>query len=141
MKHIKTFRDKLKELEELKIIQKNLQKEIYEEFQNFVILIVKILDEILNKKDENILYVAIKTGDKKYFKIEHRKSGDHNSNHYFGIDTLLYYDKDKADLLWNLMGSSGNYEDVGNIFEYLINKYPKHYEIVLIKKDTKKYNL
>lgn len=134
MKYLKNFKNKLKELEEIKSKQNSLEKEITKDTKMIVKLIVFILDEI---KQNNIL-VNIYTKNKKIVEIEHKHNHE-TTLHDSGIDTLIYFNNGDADILWNL--SRDMNEEIFDIFVYLSNKYKDEYEKAIMKIDTKKFNL
>jgi len=147
MKYIKTYKDKVKEYRHAIETENKLRKELLGETDEIKKLVIEILDEMLeeNNNDEVSINVDIKTDQMRIYKIEHMNLQE-GFMHVGGGDTIIFFknenNKKDKDSLWNFFaGGTNNYEEIVGILEYLIKNYKKSYDNVMMKKDTKKYNL
>lgn len=150
MKYLQTFKDKVRDLEKAKSDTKKLTKELREEVKEFINLIVNILDEMTPDGKKMTFNINIESKDRTYYKIVNNRdiqNTDRDINlHLNGLSTLLYWkDKtgnDKNDSLWNFnAGGEELYNEIIVFLEGLIKEYDDVYKIVMMKKDSNKYNL
>ena len=150
MKHLQSFRDKIKEYEDATLKMKKLSVELREDSKNIVYTIVDILDEMTPNNGKKAFNVDIKTNGKKIFKIENDKTIMNDDRekylHSNGTGTNIYWINENDgtkdnNILWNMNARDEYYNELVDILDSLIKKFNKEYKIVLLKKDSKKYNL
>ena len=149
MNFLKTFKEKVTELEKARKYVEKTEKILSSELENLIQLTVQILDNI-NKKTINI---KINIDNITLYKIEHENNyniGNDIILHKKGIETLIYYKENsviKNISLWNTSAGQGvriasiNYSIVAETLKYLIEKYPENYKNVEQQNAASKYNL
>jgi hypothetical protein len=144
MNFLKSFKDKIDELEKAKKFIEVTQNSLNKDAKELVQLIVQLLDNINKKK----IIINIPGYNKTYYKIEHKISiGSNTIDHLHknGAETYIWWkenSKDHFDSLWNFIsGGNNNYIEIADVFNGLIKKYPENYKNIEINRTAKKYNI
>lgn len=147
MKYLQSFKDKIKEFEEVQLKAGKLKVELREDVKDIIRLIVEILDDMTIDNDTKTFNVNINS-DVKIYKITNNKTYDNEREIYLhlnGINTIIYWEdkiSTKKDSLWNFnAGGQEDYKIFADILSYLIDNYKDSYDNVIEKRSAKKYNL